>query len=112
VNNSEYRSVITIVLLSTLLILLILCFIGLIFYGAWQGGWFGIFAPTGTPKAVIVKLNESINVVLKMPDIRERLARQGLIPGGGSPEGLRDLLSEDLSKWGKLIKEIGIKTSE
>ena len=75
-------------------------------------GWFGIFAPTGTPKAVIVKLNESINVVLKMPDIRERLARQGLIPGGGSPEGLRDLLSEDLSKWGKLIKEIGIKTSE
>ena len=43
-NNSEYRSVITIVLLSTLLILLILCFIGLIFYGAWQGGWFGIFA--------------------------------------------------------------------
>ena len=75
-------------------------------------GWFGIFAPTGTPKAVIVKLNESINVVLKMPDIRERLARQGLIPGGGTPEELRDLLSADLSKWGKLIKEIGIKTSE
>ena len=75
-------------------------------------GWFGIFAPTGTPKTVIVKLNESINVVLKMPDIRERLARQGLIPGGGSPEDLRDLLSADLSKWGKLIKEIGIKTSE
>jgi tripartite-type tricarboxylate transporter receptor subunit TctC len=47
-----------------------------------------------------------------MPDIRERLARQGLIPGGGSPEDLRDLLSADLSKWGKLIKEIGIKTSE
>jgi tripartite-type tricarboxylate transporter receptor subunit TctC len=75
-------------------------------------GWFGIFAPTGTPKAVIVKLNESINVVLKMPDIRERLARQGLIPGGGSPEDLRDLLSADLSKWGKFIKEIGIKTTE
>ena len=75
-------------------------------------GWFGIFAPTGTPKTVIMKLNESINVVLKMPDIRERLARQGLIPGGGSPEDLRDLLSADLSKWGKLIKEIGIKTSE
>jgi tripartite-type tricarboxylate transporter receptor subunit TctC len=75
-------------------------------------GWFGIFAPTGTPKAVIVKLNESINLVLKMPDIRDRLARQGLIPGGGTPEELRDLLSADLSKWGKLIKEIGIKTTE
>jgi tripartite-type tricarboxylate transporter receptor subunit TctC len=75
-------------------------------------GWFGIFAPTGTPSNVIVKLNESINAVLKMPDIRDRLARQGLIPGGGSPEALRDLLSADLSKWGKLIKEIGIKTTE
>lgn len=75
-------------------------------------GWFGIFAPTGTPNNVILKLNESINVVLKMPEIRERLARQGLIPGGGTPEALRDLLSADLSKWGKLIKEIGLKTTE
>ena len=75
-------------------------------------GWFGIFAPTGTPQGVITKLNENINVVLKMPEIRERLARQGLIPGGGSPEALRDLLGADLNKWGKLIKEIGLKTTE
>jgi len=75
-------------------------------------GWFGIFAPTGTPNNVILKLNESINVVLKMPEIRERLARQGLIPGGGTPEALRDLLNADLSKWGKLIREIGLKTTE
>lgn len=75
-------------------------------------GWFGIFAPTGTPNNVILKLSESINVVLKMPEIRERLARQGLIPGGGTPEALRDLLNADLSKWGKLIKEIGLKTTE
>ena len=75
-------------------------------------GWFGIFAPTGTPQGVITKLNENINVVLKMPEIRERLARQGLIPGGGSPEALRDLLGTDLDKWGKLIKEIGLKATE
>ena len=35
-----------------------------------------------------------------------------LIPGGGSPEALRDLLAADLSKWGRLIKEIGIKTTD
>jgi tripartite-type tricarboxylate transporter receptor subunit TctC len=75
-------------------------------------GWFGIFAPTGTPNNVILKLNESINVVLKMPEIRQRLARQGLIPGGGTPEALKDLLAADLNKWGKFIKEIGIKTTE
>ena len=75
-------------------------------------GWFGIFAPTGTPNNVILKLNENINAVLKMPEIRDRLARQGLIPGGGSPEALRDLLAADLNKWGKFIKEIGIKTTK
>ncbi len=75
-------------------------------------GWFGIFAPTGTPNNVILKLNENINAVLKMPKIRDRLARQGLIPGGGSPEALRDLLAADLNKWGKFIKEIGIKTTK
>ena len=75
-------------------------------------GWFGIFAPTGTPKNVIVKLNETINIVLKMPEIQARLAKQGLIPGGGTPEALRDLLNADLDKWGKLIREIGLKTTE
>lgn len=75
-------------------------------------GWFGIFAPIGTPKDVIMKVNETINIVLKMPEIQTRLARQGLIPGGGTPEALRDLLNADLSKWGKLIQEIGLKTTE
>jgi tripartite-type tricarboxylate transporter receptor subunit TctC len=75
-------------------------------------GWFGIFAPTGTPKNIIVKLNDTINTVLKMPEIQARLAKQGLIPGGGTPEALRDLLAADLNKWGKLIKEIGIKTTD
>jgi tripartite-type tricarboxylate transporter receptor subunit TctC len=51
-------------------------------------------------------------MVLKMPEIQARLAKQGLIPGGGTPEALRDLLDADLNKWGKLIKEIGIKTTE
>jgi len=75
-------------------------------------GWFGVFAPTGTPKSVIMKLNDAINTVLKMPDVQARLAKQGLIPGGGTPEALGQLLSSDLSKWEKLIKEIGIKPTE
>ena len=72
-------------------------------------GWFGIFAPAGTPAPIVEKLNRNINTVLKMPEVQQRLAAQGLIPGGGTSQALEQLLRSDITKWEKLIKEIGIK---
>lgn len=72
-------------------------------------GWFGIFAPTGTPRAVIARLNKEVNLVLRTPEIRQRFASQGLIPGGGTSEELGRFLRSELAKWGALIKEAGIK---
>ena len=72
-------------------------------------GWFGIFAPAGTPPPIVEKLNRNINTVLKMPEVQQRLAAQGLIPGGGTSQALEQLLRSDITKWEKLIKEIGIK---
>jgi tripartite-type tricarboxylate transporter receptor subunit TctC len=74
-------------------------------------GWFGIFAPAGTPRPVIAKLNKEINQVLSMPDVQQRFASQGLIPGGGTPEELGRFLRAEMAKWGALIKEVGIKGS-
>jgi len=71
-------------------------------------GWFGIFAPAGTPKSVVQRLNKDINAVLAIPDTREQLARRGLIPGGGTPEQLDTLLHSELRRWSALIKEIGL----
>jgi tripartite-type tricarboxylate transporter receptor subunit TctC len=71
-------------------------------------GWFGIFAPAGTPKSVVHRLNKDINAVLIIPDTREQLAKQGLIPGGGTPEQLNALLHSELKRWSALIKEIGL----
>ena len=71
-------------------------------------GWFGIFAPAGTPRAVITKLNKEINQVLSTPDVQQRFASQGLIPGGGTPEALGQFLRAEMKKWGALIKEAGI----
>jgi tripartite-type tricarboxylate transporter receptor subunit TctC len=74
-------------------------------------GWFGIFAPAGTPPPVIAKLNKEINQALSSPEVQQRFANQGLIPGGGTPEELGRFLRAEMAKWGALIKEVGIKGS-
>lgn len=74
-------------------------------------GWFGLFAPAGTPRPVVQKLNTEIVKVLKAPENRDRLSAHGLIPGGGSPEDLGRFLSEEIARWHKLIQEAGIKAN-
>jgi len=71
-------------------------------------GWFGIFAPAGTPKPVIATLNKGINEALRSPETRQLIERQGLIPGGGTSEELGRFLQAEMKKWGALIKEAGI----
>src|SRR2546430_15696809 len=51
--------------------------------------WYGVFAPAGTPQAVIARVNAEMNALLKQNEIRELLARQGMAPAGGTPERLR-----------------------
>jgi tripartite-type tricarboxylate transporter receptor subunit TctC len=72
-------------------------------------GWFGLFAPAGTPKPVITRLNAEIIKILNAPESRERLSGHGLIPGGGTPQELGQFLQAEIAKWGKLIKETGIR---
>ncbi len=72
-------------------------------------GWFGLFAPAGTPNAVIQKLNTEIVKTLKAPETRERLSGHGLIPGGGTSQDLGRFLSEEIARWRKLIQEAGIR---
>jgi tripartite-type tricarboxylate transporter receptor subunit TctC len=72
-------------------------------------GWFGIFAPAGTPRPIIAKLNKEVNHVLSLPDTQQRFASQGLVPGGGTPEDLGKFLRAEIAKWGALIKEAGIQ---
>jgi len=72
-------------------------------------GWFGLFAPAGTPRPVVAKLNKEIQAILHMSDVRDKLSAQGLLPGGGSPEDLGAFLHAEIKKWAAVIKEAGIK---
>ena len=73
-----------------------------------SGTRFGFYAPAGTPAAIVARLNADINKVL--PDLRERLASLGAEPVGGAPADLANAMRADSQKWGKVIKDAGVKT--
>jgi tripartite-type tricarboxylate transporter receptor subunit TctC len=70
--------------------------------------WYGLMAPTGTPASVVNKLNGEINAILALPDVRETLDKQGLIPTPGKPEALGALVKTDFARWADVIKKAKI----
>jgi tripartite-type tricarboxylate transporter receptor subunit TctC len=73
--------------------------------------WYGIFAPAGTPKAVVAKLNGEIAKILQSPDIREKLMQDGAEPVGDSPEAFDRFFRAEIDKWGKVIRQAGIEAN-
>ena len=71
--------------------------------------WYGVFAPAGTPTAVIAKLNADINALTEQADVRELLARQGMNAVGGSPERFGDLVKRELVRWSRVVAAAKIK---
>ena len=71
--------------------------------------WSAIYAPAGTPKAVIDKLNAAMVKILQMPDVKAALAEQGAVPAGGTPQALGDFTKSEIVKWEKIIKASGAK---
>ena len=74
--------------------------------------WYGLFAPKGTPKDIIGKLNAAAAAALADPAVRSRLADLGegvFSPEQQTPEALGALVKADAEKWWPIIKELGIK---
>jgi tripartite-type tricarboxylate transporter receptor subunit TctC len=72
--------------------------------------WFGLFAPAGTPRDVIDKLNAEVRRLLEDPDIRKNfLDRQFFESIAGTPEQLGDYLASEARKWSKIVRDAGIK---
>ena len=72
-------------------------------------GWFGTFAPAGTPKAVIAKLNAAIVKHVRQADTAERLAALGAEVVASTPEQFRAIQKRDLARWGKVVKQSGAR---
>ena len=70
--------------------------------------WNGLFSPAGTPAEVVNRINADVNAVLKDPAVRDALARQGLIVGGGSAAEFKAFIEAEAAKWSAIIKRAGI----
>ena len=74
--------------------------------------WNGLFTAAGTPPEVVQRINADVNAVLQEPAVRELLANQGLVAGGGSPEEFRAFIDAEGRKWGAIIAKVGIRLDQ
>jgi tripartite-type tricarboxylate transporter receptor subunit TctC len=72
-------------------------------------GWNGIFAPAGTPKAIIDKLHQEIVKIVRSPDFAQNLAAEGATAVGNTPEEFAAVIRADMKKWAAVISEAGIR---
>ena len=71
--------------------------------------WNGLFAPAGTPDAVVAKVNADVNEALKDPTVRAALDAQGLTVIGGSAADFKRVIEAEIKRWGPVIMRLGIK---
>ena len=70
--------------------------------------WFTVFAPAGTPKPMIDKLNATLVTVLQSSSVKERMAKEGFEATPSTPEQARARVESEMPRWAKLVKERGI----
>jgi tripartite-type tricarboxylate transporter receptor subunit TctC len=72
--------------------------------------WYGMIAPAGTPEKIVATLNRITNEAMSDPQVKQKLADQGLTVAGDTPEHFRDYIGAETKKWAKVIKEAGLAT--
>jgi len=71
--------------------------------------WYAVWAPAGTPRDIVRRLNEALGRILLIPEVQERLRADGVEPAHSTPEALAALIARDVAKWIKVVKAGGIK---
>src|SRR4051812_11860260 len=74
-----------------------------------SGSWIALLAPTGTPQPIVAKVGADIRDAVAQPDVKEKLIAQGAVPQASTPQELQRLIDSDLARYGKIIREQGLK---
>jgi tripartite-type tricarboxylate transporter receptor subunit TctC len=71
--------------------------------------WFGVWAPTGTPAAVVNKLNSQIAAILLIPEVKEQFAKLGITPAPMKPDEFARFVREQITTYQKIVKSADIQ---
>jgi tripartite-type tricarboxylate transporter receptor subunit TctC len=71
--------------------------------------WYGVLAPSGTPRPIITRLNAELARAMHAPELKERLAATGTEPRTSTPEEFAEFIRQEIAKWGKVVREAGLK---
>lgn len=71
--------------------------------------WLGILAPKGVRKEVVVKVNDDVTQIIKLPDVRQRMLDSGAEAAGSTPEEFGAYIKSESAKWGRIVKAVGVK---
>ena len=71
--------------------------------------WYGLFAPAGTPQAIVAKWNADVTKILTTPEVRAKLMADGAEPAPDTPEQFAQFIARELAKYARIIKVSGAK---
>jgi tripartite-type tricarboxylate transporter receptor subunit TctC len=83
--------------------------IGELYPGYAADFWFGMWAPAGTPKEIVARVNQALTRILGQPDVLDRLRTDGYDPVGSTPEEFARVVARDIATWRKVVKDGNIK---
>jgi tripartite-type tricarboxylate transporter receptor subunit TctC len=73
--------------------------------------WYGMWGPKGMPKRIAVLWNQEVAKVVRTPEMTQRLRNEGLVPAGGPPSQMYEVVKRDVNKWRDVMKKANIKQS-
>lgn len=71
--------------------------------------WSAMMAPIKTPNDIVLKMNQAVNTVLQMPDVKEQMDRAGLVVMGGNLQQTNEYMGEEVTRWSAIVKALGAK---
>ena len=72
-------------------------------------GLFGLLAPAGTPPQIVQLLNREVVAILSDKDLRDKLLQQGIEVESSTPDGLREMINQEIVKWAQVVKDAGVR---
>ncbi len=72
-----------------------------------SGSWYALFAPTGTPKDAVARVNDAVNRAMQTPEVRKKFIAQGAEPLTGTPQDATAHTRAEVAKWAKVVKASG-----